>query len=185
MNKTLWLVGLFSLSTLPLSAAQVAIQRSLPPTAAADCDLGNKLLRGREVKTDIERGKALIQASAEQGYADCQYYLGLMYKDGRWFELNPMQALSWLRQAAQQGSAGAQTEMGLASERGLGEFKAPNEALGWYRAAAAQQHKTAMYHYGRLLVAQPAQLIEGRVWLKRAASLGDYDAQTLLASLKP
>lgn len=185
MKRALWLIGIAPLLSLPLAASTVPTQSERLLQAEADCDLGNKLLRGRGVASDIEGGKALIKASAEQGFAQCQYYLGLMYKDGRWFGFNPVEALSWLHKAARQGLAGAQTEMGLACEQGLGDFKAPNEALDWYRQAALQQHKTAMYHYGRLLVALPDQAIEGRAWLKLAADLGDYDAQTLLSKLEP
>lgn len=150
---------------------------------AAMCELGNRLLRGRNMGADIPRGKELVTLSAEKGNADCQYYLGLMYKDGRWFSWSPERAMSWFNKAAEKGVAGAQIELGLAYEKGLGDIKDPPKAAPWYQRAARKGHAVGMFHYGRLLVQDAERAAEGRAWLQMASEKGDYDAQTLLGSL--
>lgn len=148
---------------------------------AAMCELGNRLLRGRSGETNVPRGKELVMQSAQSGFAECQFYLGSMYKDNRWVGFSPELAVRWYTQAAEQGLAVAQLELGLAFEKGLGDMKQDEkQARSWLKRAALQGHAVAMYHYGRLLL--PAERTEALAWLQLAGDKGDYDAQTLLAA---
>ena len=45
---------------------------------------------------------------AEQGNADAQFYLGVMYRDGQGVPQNDAEAVRWYRKAAEQGYAQAQ-----------------------------------------------------------------------------
>lgn len=46
--------------------------------------------------------------AAEQGYADAQFRLGLMYAEGRGVAKDDAEAVRWYQLAAAQGHAGAQ-----------------------------------------------------------------------------
>ena len=56
--------------------------------------------------------KEMLQA-AEQGDADAQYNLGVMYANGRGVRQDDAQAVQWYRKAAEQGDAEAQFNLGV------------------------------------------------------------------------
>lgn len=160
------------------STADLELKVSKGNTEAM-CELGNRMIRGRGIDTNRERGKQLVAQSAELGFTDCQYYLAVMYQDGRWMPLNPDLAYRWFKIAAEKGNPSAQIEMGLLYERGLNNTpKDPTQALGWYKRAALLRHTPGMFQYGRLLLKD--KRAEALAWLQLAGEKGDFDAQTLL-----
>lgn len=186
MPKLLMIVLLSSLS-LPCRAdliddtPDVLGQKVAQGDRAAMCELGNRLIRGRSLDRDPVRGEVLVRKSAELGDADCQYYLAMMYQEGRWLSSSPALALDWFNKAAKQGSAVAQIELGLIHEKGLNGTKQDlKRSLDWFGRAAKQGHAVGMFHYGRLLL-KPHRA-EGLAWLQLAGEKGDYDAQILLNS---
>lgn len=161
------------------STAELELKVSKGNTEAM-CELGNRMIRGRGMDTNRERGKQLVAQSAEQGFIDCQYYLAVMYQDGRWMPLNLDLAYRWFKSAAEKGNPSAQIEMGLLYERGLNNTpKDPTQALGWYKRSALQRHTPGMFQYGRLLLKD--NHAEALAWLQIAGEKGDFDAQTLLS----
>ena len=50
---------------------------------------------------------------AEQGIAEAQYNLALMYSRGEGISRDDKEAVKWYRRAAEQGIAGAQSKLGL------------------------------------------------------------------------
>ena len=54
----------------------------------------------------------VLKARAEQGDADAQNDLGVMYMDGHGVEPDYDEALKWWRKAAEQGHAGSQHSLG-------------------------------------------------------------------------
>ena len=58
--------------------------------------------------------------AAEQGRADTQYNLGLMYEKGRGMAQNYTEASRWYQKAAEQGHAKAQSRLGALYEEGRG-----------------------------------------------------------------
>jgi len=50
--------------------------------------------------------------AADQGYADGQFNLGLMYRTGRGVPQDDVEAVVWCRKAADQGHAQAETCLG-------------------------------------------------------------------------
>ena len=75
---------------------------------------------------------------AEEGKAEAQYNLGLMYSLGKDIARNDPEAVKWYLRAAQQGFAEAQTNLGLMYGKGHGVEQNYNEAVKWYRRAAEQ-----------------------------------------------
>ncbi len=50
---------------------------------------------------------------AEQGYAEAQYNLGLMYESGAGVAISDVEASNWYRLAAEQGYPAAQNNLGF------------------------------------------------------------------------
>ncbi|MCM1261549.1 MAG: sel1 repeat family protein [Butyrivibrio sp.] len=87
-----------------------------------------------------------MKSYAEQGYAEAQYYLGLMYDDGKGVERNPAQAAEWYRKAAEQGIAAAQSNLGAMYETGDGVQTDYALAKKWYSLAAKQGETDEQQH---------------------------------------
>ena len=98
-------------------------------------------------RPSAERAEANRQA-AEQGDADAQYNLGLMYRNGLGVIQDFAEAVRWYRLAAEQGNAHAQILLGLSYESGDGVIQDEAEAVRWYRLAAEQGDASAQYHLG-------------------------------------
>ena len=83
---------------------------------------------------DIEQ----LRKAAEQGDADAQFNLGLMYDIGKGVPQDYQEAVKWYRMAAEQGYADAQYFLGLSYATGEGVPENDAEAVKWYRKAAEQ-----------------------------------------------
>ena len=81
--------------------------------------------------------------AAEQGTAQAQYNLGLLYDNGDGVPEDDTQAVRWYRLAAEQGNAGAQTNLGLLYDNGDGVPEDDVFAYMWYNLSAAQGNETA------------------------------------------
>ena len=53
-----------------------------------------------------------VRIAAEQGDADAQFNLGVLYKNGRGVAVDAVKAALWFRLAADQGHASAQFSLG-------------------------------------------------------------------------
>ena len=117
---------------------------------------------------------------AEQGQINAQYYLGLMYANGRGVPRDYAEAVKWWRKAADQGDADAQVYLGLMYEKGQGVAQDHAEAVKWFRKAADQGSADAQfglgfkYKYGRGVLRNYAEAVN---WYRKAADQGDADAQ--------
>jgi len=73
--------------------------------------------------------------AAQQGDANAQFELGLMYFMGKVVPQNYVEAAKWYRLAAEQGHAKAQFNLGELYDLGLGVAQNYAEASKWYRSA--------------------------------------------------
>jgi TPR repeat protein len=71
----------------------------------------------------------LLRPLAEQGYADAQYYLGIMHQRGQGLQQDYTQAALWYRKAAEQGNTMAQA--GLSNLYVTGRGVSQNYVLGY------------------------------------------------------
>ena len=91
---------------------------------------------------------------AEQGNANAQYNLGIMYDKGRSVIQNYKTAMKWYRRAGKQGNASAQYALGLIYDSGQGVPQDYKTAVKWYRLSAKQGYASAqgslgvMYAFG-------------------------------------
>ena len=69
---------------------------------------------------------------AEQGNADAQNNLGVMYENGKGVARDTAEALKWYSLAAEQGMAQAQNNLGAMYENGNGVVRDYAEALKCY-----------------------------------------------------
>ena len=76
-----------------------------------------------------------VKKAAEQGDADAQNNLGVMYIRGEGVTQDSAEAGQWYRQAAEQGHARAQYNLGVMYIRGEGVTQDSAEAARWYRQA--------------------------------------------------
>jgi len=153
--------------------------------AMAQCALGELYQTGKGVKQDYAQAVHWYSKAAEQGHADAQNNLGVMYQ----YRENNAQAIHWLRKAAEQGHAKAQSRLARMYWMyyiGQGVKQDYAQAVHWYRKAAEQGHADAqnnlgvMYKNGQGVTEDNAQAI---YWYQKAAEQGHAKAQYSLAWL--
>lgn len=106
--------------------------------------------------TAFERGQYDIAYSkwlpqAENGDAEAQNYIGLIYYLGLGQRRNDAEALKWFERAAEQGHPSAQRNAGIMHQNGRG--MAQNnyyQAYIWFYAAHRQGNETANAHISAL-----------------------------------
>ena len=69
---------------------------------------------------DYKSAVRLLRPLAEQGDAEAQYNLGVMYDQGYGVPQDYAEAMKWYRKAAEQGDAEAQHSLGYMYRNGLG-----------------------------------------------------------------
>ena len=79
------------------------------PVAAGPFEDGNAAYDRKDYATALRFYRPL----ADQGHAEAQFNLGLMYSNGRGVPQDYAAAVSWYRKAADQGDAAAQFNLGL------------------------------------------------------------------------
>jgi len=134
---------------------------------------------------------------AEQGYADAQSNLGLMYYNGDGVPQDYKTAEKWFRLAAEQGLADAQLKLGhmyttkVAADVNSWAFikVIPEDyetAAKWYRLAAEQGNADAQYSLGKMY--EGGEGVSGNYetamkWYRLAAEQGHARAQYILGVL--
>ena len=93
---------------------------------------------GHGVPQDFDEARKWYLKAAEQGDANAQSNLGVMYLRGQGVPQDYVEAARYFRMAAEQGHALAQNELGLRYDRGQGVPMDHAEAAKWYRKAAEQ-----------------------------------------------
>ena len=94
-------------------------------------------------KYDYKTAFKLWLPLAEQGYADPQFNLGLMYYNGKGVKQDDAEAVKWFRKAAEQGEAKAQFNLGVMYYNGEGVKRNPSKAKEWFRKACENGNQKA------------------------------------------
>ena len=81
--------------------------------------------------------------AAEQGHANAQNSLGIMYQLGQGVDVNYKKAIEWYEKAAKQGDAHAQFNVGVMYKKGRGVDVNYKKAMEWFEKAAQQGHAEA------------------------------------------
>ncbi len=184
-------------------------------SVVAQLDLGNRYEVGRGVARDEVAAMAWYRRAArqpgggtavawfhrmvDQGSAEAQTTLGVLYAEGRGVARDEAAAVGWYQRAAVQGSVAAQVALGVMHETGRGVAEDEAAAMGWYRRAAAQGEVAVVWWYRQAAVREQAEArlsVEGRdaddvsvaqaeavAWFHQAAERGSTDAQMTLGGL--
>lgn len=149
------------------------VDAATPPSAATP---GYYELRARWSARPV----AEIQADAERGQADAQFYLGRLLLDGIGMPKDAARALNWLRKAEAQGQVEALAELARCHYQGLGSPQDIPAALRAARDAAArgsaagQNILAVMHSVGAGVPRNDAEAV--RLW-RAAAEAGNPSAQ--------
>ncbi len=101
---------------------------------------------------DLPLAYAAFLAAAEEGHADSQFNVAVMYEKGIGVGKDEKEAVVWYGKSASQGNASAQFNLGVLYENGRGspvDFAKANE---WYRKASVQGDALAIGNLGMLYV---------------------------------
>lgn len=137
---------------------------------------------GYEVKPDPSRYFKLLQASAERGYPEAEFELGVAYQYDRSIQQDLPQALAWYRNAADHGLLKAQLKLALFYENGEGATPDPINAMPWYRQAAEQGDHDAEDAMGRFTEAD-RNYAQAATWYRKAAHGESKDGSYHLGAL--
>ena len=124
-----------------------------------------------------------FRKAAEQGHAQAQSNLGIMYSQGQGVEKDYNEAVKWCRKAAEQGNEQAQGMLGVMYSKGQGVEQDYNEAVNWCRKAAEQGNEQAqgmlgvMYSKGQGVEQDYKEAVN---WCRKAAEQGNEQAQAML-----
>lgn len=103
----------------------------------------SKNLSGKVLDNDPELAAGWFYRAAEQGYADAQFNLGLMYANGEGVSQDMEQAAELFKKAAEQGHVDAQNNLGAMYFTGEGVARDEKKAIEWFEKAAAQGNQEA------------------------------------------
>lgn len=153
------------------------------PAAAQDFDAGWEAY----VRGDYDDALRVFLVWADQGDADAQYRLGVMYDLGQGVAQDDAEAAKWYRAAAEQGVADAQGTLAVMYRTGQGVQQDDVAAAKWSRRAAEQGDVGAQYSLGvmyNLGKGVPQDYAEAVLWYGIAAEHGDARAQNDLGVMR-
>ncbi|MGA2402736.1 MAG: tetratricopeptide repeat protein [Syntrophobacteraceae bacterium] len=137
-----------------------------------------------EAKASYEKGDYLkayeeFKVLAEQGNADAQWNLGVMFANGQGVQKDYVEAVKWTGKAAEQGVADAQYNLGVMYYNGTGVPQDYTEAVKWFRRAAEQGVAEAQYDLGVMYyngTGMPEDFVQAHVCFNLAAAQGNEEA---------
>ncbi|MGG4603986.1 tetratricopeptide repeat protein [Paenalcaligenes sp. Me131] len=97
-----------------------------------------------------------FEKAAEQGLAQAQFSLGVMYDQGRGVPQNDVKAFEWYEKSAQQGDVDAQLSLGVMYMIGQGTPQNQATAKELFKQACDNGDKTGCNNY-RLLMSELAE----------------------------
>ncbi|WP_455202525.1 tetratricopeptide repeat protein [Kaarinaea lacus] len=126
-------------------------------------------------KQDYMNAYQIFKSLAEQGNAEAQHNLAILYRQGKGVMQDSKLAAEWFRKAADQGLPSAQYYLGHMYDVGEGVAKNSELAVQWYQKAAEQGNPMAQTNLGVAYIAGEGvkqDIILAYVWFSLAASQG-------------
>ena len=155
-----------------ISAASISVVMLATSAFAQDFQKGLDAANSGDYATALQEWRPL----AEQGDADAQFNLGLMYRKGAGVPQDYSEAVKLYRLAAEQGVADAQTNLGVRYQNGQGVPQDYTEAAKWYRMAAEQGYATAQSNLGSLYAngkGVPQDYVLAHMWYNLGSANGN------------
>ena len=151
---------------------------SLMSIAYADFNDGLDAYNKGDYKTAFSEWKPL----ADQGDADAQSNLGVLYENGKGVLKDYKEAVKWYRKSADQGRASGQHNLGVMYANGKGVLKDDKEAVKWYQKAADQDYALAQNNLGVMYGRGEGVLknmTQAKYWIQKAYEGDDKEATAL------
>lgn len=120
-------------------------------------------------RNDYETALTILNSLADQDNGVAQYYLGLMYDQGKGVSLDYAEAARWFRKAADLNIAKAQYYLGTMYAQGRGVPQDYAESLKWFRNGAAQGEEGSQFSLGLMYangIGVPQDLNEAYMWMQ-------------------
>lgn len=155
------------------------------PTFADQAGLDQALTEFNQGK--YNKAAKIWKQLAEQGEAQAQYSLAVIYHRGLGRSANAKKAVSYYRLAAEQGHLNSMFNLGIAHWEGRGADQDSAQAVQWWRKAAnlgfapAQFNLGTAYYLGQGVGQNSADAL---LWLQRSAANGSQQATQSLSMLK-
>ena len=102
-----------------------------------------------------QRNAPIDTTLGDQGVAEAQNNLGILYLYGSGTQQNYTEALKWFRKAVEQRNAAAEGNLGVMYENGWGLATNVTEAISCYRKAAVLGNSSAEQSIQRLTKSGP------------------------------
>ncbi|MES9844769.1 MAG: SPOR domain-containing protein [Candidatus Sedimenticola sp. PURPLELP] len=137
---------------------------------------------------DYEAAAKQWTSRAEQGDPQAQFYLSMLYLNGKGVTTNNRAGMEWLGKAAQAGHAAAQLNLGNHHFQGRHVKQDYLQAAEWWEKSAEQGTSQAAFNLGNLHYngyGVPRNTQEAIHWYKLAALNGSRDAEQALARVAP
>ena len=143
-------------------------------TAAANAgplEDGNAAYQRGDYRTAVK----LLQPLVDEGNADAQDILAIMYYVGQGVPQSRAEAIRLYRLAAEQGNAHAQDALGFAYQNGIGVQRDVSEAAKGFRKSADQDNIDAQFNLGEMYElgnGVPQDYVLAYMWFTLVASRG-------------
>ena len=137
-----------ALSAYLLATIVFTAQAEDSPQALAHFDAGIAAYEANDLPLAYKE----FLAAAENGHADSQFNVGLMYEQGIGIAQDEKEAVVWYGKSAAQGNSAAQYNLGVLYENGRGTEIDYEKANEWYRKASLQGDALAIGNLGMLYV---------------------------------
>ncbi len=167
-------------------------------------NLAQCYLNGNGLPQDKTTSLYWLEESAERGNAKAQSFLGELYANGTYVELNVdeavkwfindgsdqpdyTEAVKWFLMAAEQGHIDSQYVLGVCYYHGKGVVADTEEAIKWYKKAADQgddRSQAALGGIYYLASDNPKNYNEAKRWFEKAAEQGNVKAKEILSQMR-
>jgi TPR repeat protein len=159
-------------SRIPQAVALISVLAALTPAASAGpVEDGNAAYQRGDYRTAVK----LLQPLVDQGNAEAQDILAVMYYVGQGVPQSRAEAMRLYRLAAEQGNAHAQDALGFAYQNGVGVQRDVSEAAKWFRKSADQDNIDAQFNLGEMYElgnGVPQDYVLAYMWFALVASHG-------------
>ena len=165
-------------SAMSLDELKSGADKGLP---RAQFELGLKHLYGEGVTEDIKVAATWITKAANGGYADAQYFLGIVNEVDA-----PDNSIKWYSKAGEQGHVKAAAKLGDVFSQGKLAEKDYFRAYRWFQQAAEKGNAHAQFSVGSLYengLGVTQNFPEAVKWYTKAAKQREPKAQINLGNL--
>lgn len=155
--------------------------------AKAQLELGKRFTQGDGVEQSATKAVDLYRKAAEQGQAEAQMALAIIYLSGSMgVAKNLDTAVEWYKKSAEGGFSEAQAALAEIYALGLGVTQDLKLSTKWRLKAAEQGHVESQLKIG--LIYKEGQGVQqsdtsARKWLRSAAAAGNMKAHTYLGAI--